>query len=1222
MQYGMPMQGYAAYGQQQYAMQPGMQYGAYAQQPPRNPGHQFQPQPSVVYNQPGRPAAAAGGATPAADTGAAAAAIASTTPKVTPVKRVSKAIRIMNPDSKEEVKVVPVVKETLTAVAAATNTKGTSSPAGTPNSVRKSKAIEIKTADSPAGSPGSKRASKAVEIKPTGAVPVKKAAEAVAARISASVAASAGADGAAIATAPAAVEDGDAAAEPEAPAEPVGPPPKAPAPSPGQWTPSNQTGAKAYSVGFMSAFRAVCTAPPPQFREDIETIMVDVRAAGKAGGGTNFKTGLDWMNNNSNPNAGFAGRPDNGQRGNGRNDSQGRRPPRGDRSQGSQGSQGAQQGGNKKVIHLPGRGGQASSQKPVELQKSPNAFVISTKKGPGAVVAKDNFKEITLRLNKLTLEKFEVLAGQIKDLLVSDLSEVEKLVATIFNKAIDEEFFSMIYAKLCKYLAEASNGDDDNTPPKKIPAIAVFRKTLLNCCQREFEKASLADAAAAKAEKEKAAEKKKEEAAEANADAGEGAEKAKPTTEEAAKLREQEREAGYARNKIKRHMLGNIRFIGELFKEDLVSSKIMLHCINHLMPNKNAEDENLENLCKLLDTAGGKWETQMLRITKKTTKKDEEANKGTVIKIFNTMKDVTVRQGVSSRIKFAVLDILDLRDRKWKPRMAAKGPKTISEVHAEANLEQIKIQQQSGGKGGGGGGGGRNNSGGGRDRGTRGSDGWTNVAAPAPRRPERVDASRFGGGSTGSGPMRLGGAPSLGGVRLGQKAKPKSGANPFAALANEGSKQKATGGGASPLLQQKGSSLLKKSGERSSSPAAIPAASPSPTPPAAAGPAVTPCKFSKEELAKKINGCLDEYLSIVDLNEVKESIKEWGHPDATRDFALDAIKKGAEASEKHRNLFSKLFLDIVGKEGGVPAALFTEAVLTFLPTLPDIMYDAPRAHEYIGDFVASASIAVPTVITSLLQFEGALKKADDDGGPELPLKLALAVFGAIQNKADEAKMLEIYGAMGASIVTFMASDAERVADLADRAGVKALLATGGASAAVPAGSATLESLLAADATNDQLFEFVDANVKDRSTEFVFKLSELIVLETSKKTTCATPEDMQKPPTAEKEAAELDAVKNRSAALKVYTDGSEEKQLHILCAVQAAVHKLKNPPGLLGRWFNNLYDMDVVLEDVFLKWETDKTVSEKTQGKTMALVDATELMDRLKNGAVEEDPQAE
>eukprot|EP00729_Bicosta_minor_P010312 gene10312-5488_t len=120
-----------------------------------------------------------------------------------------------------------------------------------------------------------------------------------------------------------------------------------------------------------------------------------------------------------------------------------------------------------------------------KLQKAENAFVISTKRAP---VEKNTMQQCTQRLNKLTLEKFDRLAIQIKDLLVADLAKVPALVKAIFEKAIDEEFFSMIYAKLCKYLAVATSAGD-----AAVEAISGFRKILLTCCQHEFEKAARAE---------------------------------------------------------------------------------------------------------------------------------------------------------------------------------------------------------------------------------------------------------------------------------------------------------------------------------------------------------------------------------------------------------------------------------------------------------------------------------------------------------------------------------------------------------------------------------------------------------------------------------------------------------------------------------------------------------------------------------------------------------
>ena len=636
--YGM-MSGFSPYAPQPQGY-PGqvMPYPGYPTQ--GGQAHQQLRQQQPVWKPPG----AAQGATETA------AAAPTSVKKYVPKNKASKGIRIVNPETKKDV-VVETPKVAPVAAAASSTPTSTGSPAGTPGSIRKSRAIKIQRPDGgevTAVPPAA--ASKTTAAAAPAAAPKKADADADAP--APTTAAQAAAPPAATSTPASAAEadvgadgagaDGAAAAAAE---EPAAPPQKAPTPGPNQWTPSNTAGEKSYSQSFMTAFKGVCNATPPSFREDIEIIMANPAARGGANAGGkagNFKSGPEWMQTGfSQQSGGF--RPP--QR-NGSNNGRQRAPNQNDRGQRG-GPQQPRAG--QKVINLPGRGRNGGSD--AKLQKSDNAFVISKK----SASEKDTFKEITVRLNKLTLEKFDILALQIKDLLVADLEKVQELVKTIFEKAIDEEFFSMIYAKLCKYLAIAMSSDDPS-----VEAIPMFRKTLLNCCQQEFERATQADAAASKLE----ASKKEAAAAAEKAEGEAGGEKKEVSKEEAAKKRAEEREEGYARNKVKRHMLGNIRFIGELFKEDLVSSMIMLHCINHLMPNKHAEEANMEALCKLLDTAGGKWEKQMLKAKK--NKRMTAESEATVKRTFSTMVDITVRPGLSPRIKRAILDILDLKGRGWK----------------------------------------------------------------------------------------------------------------------------------------------------------------------------------------------------------------------------------------------------------------------------------------------------------------------------------------------------------------------------------------------------------------------------------------------------------------------------------------------------------------------------------------------------------------------------
>jgi hypothetical protein len=204
--------------------------------------------------------------------------------------------------------------------------------------------------------------------------------------------------------------------------------------------------------------------------------------------------------------------------------------------------------------------------------------------------------------------------------------------------------------------------------------------------------------------------------------------------------------------------------------------------------------------------------------------------------------------------------------------------------------------------------------------------------------------------------MRLGGTKARGGVGSDGRYRPggaSSKANPFAALAQaeaSPSPPAKLGGSGSPLLKPKSSSLLKlhRASNGAKEDTAEGEAAPSKAPAAKAKSTGPPCKFDTATLDRKINGCLDEYLSIVDLGEVKFAIGEWDHPDATQAFAMKIFSKGVEDKEANRKKFQKLLVDIVGKEGGVPVALFAAAVGQFAAELGELIYDVPKASYIIS----------------------------------------------------------------------------------------------------------------------------------------------------------------------------------------------------------------------------------------------------------------------------------
>ncbi|XP_077579994.1 eukaryotic translation initiation factor 4 gamma 1a isoform X2 [Stigmatopora nigra] len=348
----------------------------------------------------------------------------------------------------------------------------------------------------------------------------------------------------------------------------------------------------------------------------------------------------------------------------------------------------------------------------VQLNKAENAWKPSTRKAPKGradedvaattandedltpeqVVTQEILKRLRSILNKLTPQKFQDLMNRVKELTIDTEERLKGAIDLIFEKAILEPSFSVAYANMCRCLTGLK------VPTTEKPGYNVtFRKLLLNRCQKEFEKDQDDDEFLDKKQKEMEAAKE-----------GEERERMRVELEE-------------ARDKARRRSLGNIKFIGELFKLKMLTEAIMHDCVLKLL--KHHDEESLECLCRLLSTIGKDL--------------DFEKAKPRMDQYFTQMEKIINERKTSSRIRFMLQDVLDLKKCNWVPRRGDQGPKTIDQIHKDAEMEehreQIKVQQQlmskkdTGGRMGGGmGGRGPHSSGGGRGSQPQ-DEGWNTV---------------------------------------------------------------------------------------------------------------------------------------------------------------------------------------------------------------------------------------------------------------------------------------------------------------------------------------------------------------------------------------------------------------------------------------------------------------------------------------------------------------
>lgn len=270
-------------------------------------------------------------------------------------------------------------------------------------------------------------------------------------------------------------------------------------------------------------------------------------------------------------------------------------------------------------------------------------------------------RKVKAALNKMTPEKFDKISDQILEIAGQSKNEddgrtLRQVIQLTFEKACDEQHWSSMYAKFCFKMLNTMDPAirDENVKDKHGQPVvggALFRKYLLNRCQEEFEK---------------------------------GWEVNLPTKPEGEQKEEvMLSEEYYIAAAAKRKGLGLIQFIGELYKLNMLTLRIMHECVLKLLDFEGLPDESaIESLVKLLRTVGATMSTA-------------DAGPKMLSVYFERVEKIMNMEGLPSRLKFMLLDLIDLRKANWHDKQADKGPKTIQQIHAEAAAAQQAAAQQA-----------------------------------------------------------------------------------------------------------------------------------------------------------------------------------------------------------------------------------------------------------------------------------------------------------------------------------------------------------------------------------------------------------------------------------------------------------------------------------------------------------------------------------------------
>ncbi|EDO16985.1 hypothetical protein Kpol_1041p43 [Vanderwaltozyma polyspora DSM 70294] len=274
-------------------------------------------------------------------------------------------------------------------------------------------------------------------------------------------------------------------------------------------------------------------------------------------------------------------------------------------------------------------------------------------------------------LNKLTLEKFDTISSEV--LALANQSKWESngetliiVIEELFHKACDEPHWTVMYAQLCGKIVKELDPEikDENNPTKTGPKLVLHY--LVARCHTEFEK---------------------------------GWSDKLPTNPDGSPLEiEMMSEEYYQAAAAKRRGLGLVRFIGFLYRLNLLTGKMMFECFRRLMKdlNDNPTEETLESVIELLSTVGEQFETDSFSAGQATLE-----GSALLDSLFGIIQKIIDSGKISSRIKFKLIDLKELReDKNWTGVKKDEGPKTISQIHEEderqRKLKELKNSSRGG----------------------------------------------------------------------------------------------------------------------------------------------------------------------------------------------------------------------------------------------------------------------------------------------------------------------------------------------------------------------------------------------------------------------------------------------------------------------------------------------------------------------------------------------
>nr|XP_013813294.1 PREDICTED: eukaryotic translation initiation factor 4 gamma 2 isoform X2 [Apteryx mantelli mantelli] len=657
-------------------------------------------------------------------------------------------------------------------------------------------------------------------------------------------------------------------------------------------------------------------------------------------------------------------------------------------------------------------------------------------------------------------------------------------------------------------------------------------------------------------------------------------------------------------------MLGNIKFIGELGKLDLIHESILHKCIKTLLEKKKRVQlkdmgEDLECLCQIMRTVGPRL--------------DHAKAKSLMDQYFARMRSLMSSKELPARIRFLLQDTVELREHNWVPRKAFldNGPKTINQIRQDA-VKDLGVFIPAP-----------------MSQGMR-SDFFLEGPFMPPRM--KLDRDPLGGLADMFGQMPGSGIGTGPGV-IQDRFSPTMGRHRSNQLFN------GHGGHLMPSAQSQfgdlGKSFLKS--QISLRPAQsflmnknqVPKLQPQITmiPPSAQPPRTQtpplgqppqlglktnppliqekPAKTtkkpppSKEELLKQTEAVVTEYLNNGNANDAVSTVREMRAPkhfipEMLSKVIIQSLDRSDEDKEKASTLIS-----LLKQEGIATSDNFMQAFLNVLDQCPKLEVDIPLVKSYLAQFAARAIISELVSISELAQ--------PLESGTHFPLfLLCLQQLAKLQDREWLTELFQQSKVNMQKMLPEIDQNKDRMLEILEGKGLSFLF---------PLLKLEKELLkqIKLDPSPQAIYKWIKDNISPKlhvDKGFVNILMTSFLQYISSEVNPPSDEsDSSSAPSKEQLEQEKQLLLSFKPVMQKFLHDHVDLQVSALYALQVHCYNNNFPKGMLLRFFVHFYDMEIIEEEAFLAWKED--ITQEFPGKGKALFQVNQWLTWLETAEEEE-----